>query len=148
MTKKHDTEPSLRDFREEDYLKLMTLWELTSLSNRARGDTLETIRETLQHSGRLLVMEHNNIIIGSSWITNDGRRLYLHHFGIHPDYRGRGYAHALTRASLAIAKELNMQIKLEVHRTNQAAIALYRKHHFGYLGDYDVYIIREPEKIL
>jgi len=148
MTKTDDTEPSLRDFREEDYPMLMTLWELTSLSNRARGDTLESILETLRQKGRLLVMECHGSIIGSSWITNDGRRLYLHHFGIHPDYRGRGYAHTLTRASLAIAKEKKMQIKLEVHRSNEAAIALYRKHGFGYLGDYDVYIIREPEKII
>lgn len=119
------------------------MWEATGLSNRARGDNENTIRETLALGGRLLLLWMGSRLAGTSWITTDGRRLYLHHFGIHPDFRGTGLSHPLVKASLHIARERNMQIKLEVHRNNAAAINLYRKYGFGYLGDYDVYIIRD-----
>lgn len=134
---------TIRDYQEHDYHEVMALWEASGLSNRARGDNEYTIRETLAIGGRLLLLWMGNRLAGTSWITTDGRRLYLHHFGIHPDFRGRGLSHPLLKASLAIAKERNMQIKLEVHRSNAAAISLYQKYGFGYLGDYDVYIVRD-----
>lgn len=133
----------VRDYCEEDFEGLFRLWEATSLSSKARGDTAETIRETLQLGGRLLLLISENEVIGSSWITSDGRRLYLHHFGIHPHYQGQGLSHLLMIPSMDIAKQRKMQIKLEVHRDNSAAISLYKKYGFGYLGDYDVYIIRD-----
>lgn len=136
-----------RDYCDEDYPGLMALWEATSLSNKQRGDDEQTINETLRCGGRLLLLLHNDRIIGSSWITSDGRRLYLHHFGIHPAYQGQGLSHHLTKASLAIAGEKNMQIKLEVHRSNKAAVQLYQRYGFKSLGDYEVYIIRNPEEI-
>jgi ribosomal protein S18 acetylase RimI-like enzyme len=49
---------------------------------------------------------------------------------------------ALLKTSLDRARVLNLQIKLEVHRDNKAAIGLYQNHGFKYLGDYDGYIIR------
>jgi ribosomal protein S18 acetylase RimI-like enzyme len=139
-----DHEVILRDYTSTDYQDVISLWEICGLSNKARGDSQYTIDETLKLDGRLLLLEAAGQIVGTSWITNDGRRLYLHHFGIHPAYRGRGLAHRLSIASLAIAQARNMQIKLEVHRTNDVAIHLYKKHGFAYLGDYDVYIVREP----
>ena len=110
-----------------------------------RGDNLETILKTIKFGGFLLVMYdvETSVLIGTSWLTNDGRRLYLHHFGIDPAYQGKGYSKPLVEESLKIAKQKKMQIKLEVHRNNKNAIGLYKKYGFGYLGDYDVYIIRE-----
>jgi [ribosomal protein S18]-alanine N-acetyltransferase len=136
---------TIRDYREEDFPALSNLWELTNLSNKARGDNAESISETLRLRGKLLVMFIDDQLMGTSWISNDGRRLYLHHFGIHPDYQGKGYAHPLVEASLAYARQLNMQIKLEVHRQNLKAVELYKHHGFTYLGDYDVYIKRDPK---
>ncbi len=137
----------VRDYTEADFPAVMELWESTSLSNKARGDNADTIHETLKLGGRMLLLFVGETLAGTSWITTDGRRLYLHHFGIHPDFQGKGLSKPLLEDSLSIAKELNMQIKLEVHRTNKAAIALYARYGFGYLGDYDVYIIRDPQSI-
>jgi len=90
----------------------------------------------------MLYKEKKNII-GSSWLTSDGRRLYLHHFGIIPEYQGRGLSKLLLEESLAFAKEIDQQIKLEVHQNNNIAKNLYTKAGFKYLGDYEVYIIRD-----
>ncbi|MBC7124579.1 MAG: hypothetical protein H5T24_03030, partial [Bacteroidales bacterium] len=53
----------------------------------------------------------------------------------------------LTRESLRFVKAKGYQVKLEVHRNNIAAINLYKQFGFQYLGDYDVYIIRDLNSI-
>ncbi|MDT8308080.1 MAG: GNAT family N-acetyltransferase [Bacteroidales bacterium] len=134
----------IRDYIPGDYKKLSKLWFITGLSTPQRGDDDEVIKKTLAQGGKLLVMEIKETLdlIGSSWITNDGRRLYLHHFAIHPAHQGKKYAIPLVDLSLQYAKSLNMQIKLEVHKDNVPAINLYTKNGFSYLGDYLVFIIR------
>ncbi len=140
-----DTEYIIRDYKDDDYSQAVKLWEETGMGGAFRGDDENKIRDTLKIGGKLLVMEalNKNIIIGTSWLTNDGRRIYLHHFGIKPEYQGRGLSKPLAKASIDFAKKKGLQIKLEVHRENKTAVALYEKFGFKYLGDYDVYIIRE-----
>ncbi len=53
-------------------------------------------------------------ICGTSWMTNDGRRILLHHFGILPEYQGKGYSKILLKESLRYVKKTGLQVKLEV----------------------------------
>ena len=135
------------DFSEEYYDELMKLWEITGLNTPGRGDNLEVIQKTLSNGGKLYLMSENGQLTGSSWLTTDGRRLYLHHFCIHPDFQGKGLSKILLKKSLLLAKKLNQQIKLEVHKKNIIAKNLYIKNGFNYLGDYEVYIIRNINAI-
>ena len=134
-----------RDYREEDFPQVLHLWSLTGMGGANRGDDAGVIAHTLAQGGIFLVLEDisSGGIIGTSWITNDGRRQYLHHFGILPDHQRQGLGHALLKASLDRARTVGLQIKLEVSPNNPAALALYKGYGFGYLGDYDVYIIRD-----
>jgi len=86
-------------------------------------------------------------IIGTSWMTYDGRRIYLHHFGIHPEYQEKGYAKVLLKNSLKFVGENGSQIKLEVHASNFKAIGLYQQFGFKHLVGYNVYIIRDISKL-
>jgi ribosomal-protein-alanine N-acetyltransferase len=136
----------VRPYAKGDFPGIMELWTATGLSHIERGDDEKTIERSIAMGGILLVLsdeEANGTIRGTSWITFDGRRLHLHHFGITPEYQGRGLSRELLRDSLKFVKEKGYQVKLEVHRTNEIAIRLYRKAGFKYLGDYDVYIIRD-----
>ena len=80
-------------------------------------------------------------------MTFDGRRIHLHHFGILPEYQGRGLSKSLLAESLKFVKKKGYQVKLEVHRSNSVAVKIYEKAGFRYLGDYDVYIIRDIQSI-
>lgn len=139
----------VKQYSETDYDEVVSLWEKTGMGGAFRGDSKEIIQSTLDKGGELFVLVENKAgkIVGSSWITNDGRRLYLHHFGILPEYQGRGLSHHLMKASLDVTKKLKLQIKLEVHEKNIVALNLYQKYGFRYLGDYDLYIIRDIESI-
>lgn len=140
-----DKEFTIRDFEDRDMDGIFTLWEKTGLGDRTRGDDLDVIRRTLRLGGKFLVMEDTvkKEVVGTSWITFDGRRLHLHHFGIDPQSQGRGLAVPLLKKSLLFSSEMGVQIKLEVHKDNLKAIRLYTGNRFKYLGDYRIYIIRD-----
>ncbi|MDR4988164.1 MAG: GNAT family N-acetyltransferase [Bacteroidales bacterium] len=134
----------VRDYRPDDYVPMMALWDLTGLGGAHRGDTSAVIETSIAMGGRLLVAEDaESTLLATSWMTFDGRRLHLHHLGVLPAYQRKGIGRLLSRHCIEYAIERNVQIKLEVHRTNKAAIALYQQLGFNYLGDYDVYIIRK-----
>jgi len=134
----------IRDYRSSDFPLIFELWMELGLGSANRGDDAFVVEKTLRHGGFFLVMERENgQVIGTSWTTNDGRRLYLHHFGIAKKHQGKGLSKNLLQKTLARAKEIGLQIKLEVSRENNIATNLYKKYGFIYLGDYDTYIIRE-----
>lgn len=138
----------IREYLEEDFQDVLNVWEKTNMDTPNRGDNEEIIEDTLEFGGKLLILEDDKHgVIGTSWITNDQRRLYLHHLCILPEFQKKGYSHMLMEKSMDYAKELDMQIKLEVHKSNNIAKALYKKYWFKYLGDYEVYIVRNPDDI-
>jgi ribosomal protein S18 acetylase RimI-like enzyme len=139
----------VRDYGEKDFGQVADLWAETGLQDPERADTAETIDECSRLGGKLLILEQENtgIIVGTSWMTYDGRRIHLHHFCIKPAFQNMGLGKWLTHESLHFAKRKAKQIKLEVHKSNAAAIDLYQSMGFKYLGDYDVYIHRNPQEI-
>jgi ribosomal protein S18 acetylase RimI-like enzyme len=140
----------IREYVDNDYPEMIRLWESLGLGGAHRGDDEQVIRHTIKMGGQLLLMieKDSDSIIGTSWLTVDGRRTYLHHFGIQSDKQGNGLAKILLDASLKLAKSYGMQIKLEVHKDNMKALGLYKKAGFTYLGDYQVYIIRDISTIV
>lgn len=139
----------VRDYWAADYPHVAEIWKQSGISTPGRGDTAEVIENTLRRNGRLLVLvdRDRDTVVGTSWLTNDGRRLYLHHFAIAPEYQGRGLSKPLLGESLKIAKAIGLQVKLEVHRDAHKALDLYRKAGFKRLGDYDILIIRDLSEI-
>lgn len=141
--------PLIREYKETDFREVTYLWEQTGMGNTVRGDDSDTIQKTLHAGGKLLVLtlSESGKVVGTSWLTSDGRRLYLHHFGILPEYQGRGWSKLLLQASLDVARSTGLQLKLEVHQKNKKALKLYKKAGFRYLGDYEIYIIRDYNEL-
>ena len=136
----------IRDYRAEDYPAITDLWLKTGLGGAHRGDNQKIIEKSIKMGGKLLVAESDDgKILATSWITFDGRRIHLHHFGVMPSFQKRGIGRKLAIESINFAKKKGFQMKLEVHKTNNEAIQLYSKLGFSYLGDYLVYIIRHYE---
>ena len=136
----------IRDYRKEDYTQVLSIWESTGMGGKVRGDDEQVIERSIQMGGKLLILEKKTggEIIGTSWMTYNGRRIYFHHFGIKPEFQKKGLGYNLGLASIKIAQEKKCQIKMEVHRSNLAGIKLYKKLGFDFLGDYRVLIMRDP----
>jgi ribosomal protein S18 acetylase RimI-like enzyme len=135
----------IRDYRPGDFAAVDALWQATGLGGTHRGDDEAVIEQTLAHGGRLLLLQQKESgrIVGSAWLTSDGRRAYLHHVGVAPDQQGHGFGRLLTEEAVRIAHEAQLQIKLEVHAENRRAIDLYRRAGFVPLGAYEVWIRRD-----
>jgi ribosomal protein S18 acetylase RimI-like enzyme len=139
----------IRQYRTGDFVEIAYLWKLTDLGNSLRGDDETIIEDTIKLGGSLLILEEKSTekICGTSWMTFDGRRILLHHFGILPQFQGKGLSNILLKESLQFVKKKGSQVKLEVHSTNLKAINLYKKFGFVHLGEYNVYIIRDVSKL-
>ncbi len=98
---------SIRTYLRGDFDAINHLWEVTSLGSPKRGDTEEAIENSIKIGGTLLVLEYKSsgIICGTSWMTFDGRRIHLHHFGLLPEYQGHGLAKVLLNESLEFVKQ-------------------------------------------
>jgi ribosomal-protein-alanine N-acetyltransferase len=136
----------IRDYRPADFPLVEALWKETGIYTTERGDTAEIIIRCNQAGGKFWVLEESStgLVAGTSWITWDKRRLYLHHFAIRPDLQGKGLGRSLALKSLEFAREKNATMKLEVHQSNHHAIKLYRSLGFKVFKDYDLYMILDP----
>lgn len=133
----------IRNFEPGDFTAVEKFWNENGLGGAHRGDDAAVVEQTLKAGGHLLLLvTDDGMVAGTSWMTNDKRRTYLHHFGIADPFRRMGLATFLLKASLELARADGYQIKIEVHRDNLPAQLLYKKAGFTYLGDYDVLIIR------
>ena len=139
----------IREYRDGDFEVISKFWELTGMGTPERGDNRQIIENTISLGGTLLVLEEKGTgrISGTSWMTFDGRRILLHHFGILPELQGNGLSKILLKESLQFVKRKGFQVKLEVHSTNFKAINLYKKFGFRHLGEYNVYIIRDVSNL-
>ena len=133
---------SIREYREDDYQELEQLWKETGVFKPERGDTAETIIRCNKQGGTILILEDEleNRIIGSSWLTWDGRRVHMQYLAVHPSHQGNGYGRQLAKASMDFARNLEAPIKLEVHHNNILAVQLYQNMGFKVLDGYEVYI--------
>lgn len=135
----------IRDYRPDDYPEVESLWKDTHIYTLERGDTPEIILRCINAGGRFLVLEAaDGSVAGTSWLTWDGRRVFLHHFAISPSLQGLGFGRSLALESLAFARERDCPLKLEVHRDNTAAVNLYKSLGFQVFEDYDIYMITDP----
>ncbi len=139
--------PVVRNYKNEDFPEIVDVWKKVSMWKPERGDSKEVIERTIKNGGKLLVLELDGKVIGTSWLTHDHRRTYLHHFAIKPEFQGKGYSKILLEKTIESAKKMGYQLKLEVHNTNVKAKRLYEKYGFKKLDGYEVYIIRDIQTI-
>ena len=109
-----------------------------------RGDTAEIILRCNQAGGKFLVLEGSRPMVqvaGTSWMTWDGRRVFLHHFAIDPLCRDRDMGEDWLLNPSPLPGRRNCPMKLEVHSQNTPAVNLYRSLGFEVFEDYDIYMI-------
>lgn len=138
-----------RRYRHGDFEGIKQLWSATGLDDPRRSDNEDIIEDSVKMGGSLIILyeKETQRICGTSWMTFDGRRLYLHHFGILPEFQGKGLSKVLLKESLSFVRKKGYQVKLEVNKKNIIATKLYRNFGFKSLGDYDIYIIRDVSNL-
>ena len=117
----------IREFRIEDYPAVRELWHAAALELRP-GDELEDIKLKLQRDPDLfLVSEQDNRIVGSVIGGWDGRRGWIYHLAVSPNYQRKGIGAGLVEEleNRLVAKGAKM-INAQVHKLNTISATFFK----------------------
>lgn len=112
----------------EDYEALFQLWKDTpNMGLRSLDDSREGISFFLKRNpGTNFVSYEDDRLVGAILCGHDGRRGYIYHTVVLPEYRGRGIASALVeRAVYALQEEGITRVCLNVMETNEQGKAFW-----------------------
>lgn len=103
------SELKTRTFEIADYEAAVQLWSRVEGVEIAEGDSKEEIaRYLIQNSGLSRVAEDNGAIVGVSLCGHDGRRGYIYHLAVAPEYHGRGVGRKLVAECLDGLRRLGL----------------------------------------
>ena len=117
----------IRGFRIEDYPVVRELWQSASLELRP-GDEIEDIKLKLKRDPDLfLIAEQDNQIVGSVIGGWDGRRGWIYHLAVSPNYQrkkvGSGLIEELEKR--LVAKGARM-INAQIHKLNAKSSTFFK----------------------
>lgn len=116
-----------------DYADVYALWLACSgMGLNDVDDSMEGVtRFLLRNPGTCFVAEENNTICGVLMAGHDGRRGYIYHTAVHPDFRRRGVGSALVSAALQALKDEGIsKAALVVFTRNEAGNAFWERQGF------------------
>lgn len=93
----------IRAFNMDDYAEAYRLWEETPGMGLSDADSPDSIRSYLERNPGLSFVaaaEGAGGLAGTVLAGHDGRRGFLYHLAVRPEYRGRGIGEALAKAAL------------------------------------------------
>ena len=87
----------------------LDLWSKIDGVGLNESDTPDQLRSYLERNpGLSLVVRDGQHIVGAVLCGHDGRRGYLHHLAICPEYRKRGFGRQIVEACLASLREIGI----------------------------------------
>jgi ribosomal protein S18 acetylase RimI-like enzyme len=122
-----------------DYDSVFEMMKKTPGVSIRDADSLEaTARYLKRNPGLSFVAEAEGQVVGCIMSGHDGRRGYLQHLIVAPQYRNQGIGTALIEHCLtALGKEGIQKSHLDVFRTNTAAAAYWEKRGWTLRTDID-----------
>ena len=128
----------IREMVEADYDQVYQLWlSCAGMGLNDLDDSKEGIARFLQRNPQTcLVAVENQTIIGAILVGSDGRRAYIYHTAVHPNYRRRGIARQLVETVLTVLDELKIhKVALVVFKRNAEGNKFWEKLGFSVRED-------------
>ena len=129
---------NIREMTETDYDQVYQLWlSCVGMGLNDLDDSKEGIARFLQRNPQTcLVAVENQTIIGAILVGSDGRRAYIYHTAVHPNYRRRGIARQLVEAVLTVLDDLKIhKVALVVFKRNKEGNQFWEKLGFSVRED-------------
>jgi N-acetylglutamate synthase len=113
---------NIRPMSIDDYNEVYCLWSGTAgMGMRSLDDSINGITKFLNRNpNTCFVAQEDNQLVGVILCGHDGRRGYIYHTAVKPDYRKRGIGRTLVTAALdALKKEQINKVALVAFTTNE-----------------------------
>ncbi|MCK4380073.1 MAG: GNAT family N-acetyltransferase [Candidatus Lokiarchaeota archaeon] len=121
----------IEKFTIELYEEIVLLWRKAGISVGS-SDTREELERVLQRNPNLfLIGKKLNKVIGVVIGGFDGRRGYVHHLAVDPDYQKKGYGKMIMDELIEKFRKIGVhKIHLFIEKYNKNAVEFYR--HLGW----------------
>ncbi|MCL6306517.1 GNAT family N-acetyltransferase [Pseudomonas sp. SZ57] len=132
---------TIRSMTLDDYDAVIELMRTTPGISLRDADSREaTARYLERNPGMSFVAEADGALCGCVMCGHDGRRGYLQHLIVLPEYRGRGIAHELVERCLECLDALGIyKCHLDVMKSNEAAGRYWHRQGWTLREDIDRY---------
>ncbi|MCX8023606.1 MAG: GNAT family N-acetyltransferase [Thermanaerothrix sp.] len=119
---------SIVPFETEDYEEATALWKNSPGVGLSQADSPQALAHFLERNpGLNWVAKDEGKVVGTLLCGYDGRRAYLYHVAVHPEYRRQGIGRALVNHCLETLKNLGVEkAHLFVYTNNADAIAFWK----------------------
>ncbi|MCI7804883.1 MAG: GNAT family N-acetyltransferase [Oscillospiraceae bacterium] len=124
---------TIRIMKIEDYESVYALWlSCSGMGLNNIDDSEDGIRRFLERNpDTCFVAEENSVIVGVIIAGNDGRRGYIYHTAVSPEYRHRGIASQLVDKVMKSLSELGIsKVALVVFERNETGNSFWEKQGF------------------
>lgn len=91
----------IRSMKKEDYDEIFSMWQITSKRALSDADSRENIERYLKRNpGMSQVAVKDGRIIGTVLAGHDGRRGFIHHMAVLPEFRRKHIGNALATEAI------------------------------------------------
>ncbi|MEJ2248376.1 MAG: GNAT family N-acetyltransferase [Candidatus Lokiarchaeota archaeon] len=135
----------------EDYSVVLKIWKETSITITSSESKEEVERMLLRNPNLCLIGKLEDKIIAVVFGGFDGRRGYVHHLAVIPEYQGKGYGRKIMEELVKRFRDMKVhKLHLFVEKRNQDVINFYENlgwevrndlEMMSFVPDKDLYII-------
>lgn len=125
----------------DDYAAAYALWQNSEGIGLSSADSREGIARLLQRNpGLSSLAEEDGVLAGAVLCSTDGRRGYLHHLAVDPQFRRRGIGRALVEHSLdCLRREGIQKCHIFVYHENHPGMKFWEE--IGYVARKDLILM-------
>lgn len=136
----------IRPMTIDDYDEVFAMWQITSKRALSKADERDQIARYLQrNAGMSQVAVTDGKIVGTVLAGHDGRRGFIHHMAVLPQFRRRRIGHKLAERAIAcIAADEIDKTHIFCYQNNETGQDFWRD--FGFEKRDDVYVFSYNNK--
>jgi ribosomal protein S18 acetylase RimI-like enzyme len=111
----------------EDYPEIYKLWEMSKNIGLSKADSPHSIQLFLERNpGMSFCAWKEGKLVGTILCGHDGRRGYIHHLMVHPDFRRQGIGQSLvSRCMFALTRIGIQKVHLFIYEDNDTGIKFW-----------------------
>ena len=123
----------IRPMTMNDYDQVIAVWKAAGLTVDQVSDSKQVMGEILKINPQgSFVAEVSGKIVGGVWSAFNGRRLWVYHLGVMPEYQNQGVGTKLFKAVEEAAMGIEApKMSLGVELTNLKVVPFYEKFGFA-----------------
>ena len=130
----------IREMTIDDYDEVYEMWQITTKRALSKADEKDQMERYLKHNaGMSQVAVVDGKIVGTVLAGHDGRRGFIHHMAVLPEFRRKKIGHALAQTAIQKIREQGIdKTHIFCYKNNETGQSFWRD--FGFEKREDVFV--------